>query len=94
MYLVHDAQGIFHAPHTKVDAYLKSGPLGENRGHVSNIDLSEAIEVVDAYIPTSSRMMLQLTSMLNPIHARNLSTGFLAGGGGTTTSSTFSAMIE
>ena len=42
---VHYSQAKFYASHTKVDASLSSGPLGETRGHVSNIALSEAEEI-------------------------------------------------
>ena len=39
-------------------------------------------------------MLLQLLSVRKPIHARAWSNGFLAGGGGTKTAGTFSAMIK
>ena len=39
-------------------------------------------------------MLLQLPSVPKPIHARAWSNGFLAGGEGTKTAGTFSAMIN
>ena len=48
----------------------------------------------NASILPSSQIMLQLPSLPNPIHAKAWSTDFLLGGGETTTTSTFSAIIE
>ena len=48
----------------------------------------------NASSPPSSRMLPRLSSMLNLIHSRAWSTGFLSGGGGTATASTFDAMLK
>ena len=41
------SQCIFYAPHPQFDVSLSGGPLGETRGHVSNIALSEANAIVE-----------------------------------------------
>ena len=48
----------------------------------------------NAYSPPSSRMLLRLPSVTNPINARACSTGFLVGSGGTINAGTFPAMIN
>ena len=48
----------------------------------------------NASSPPSSRMLIRLPYVPNPIQARSWSTGFLAGGGGTTTSGAFAAMSK
>ena len=44
---VHYSQAIFYTVHPKVDASFSGGPTEEIRGHVSNIDFSEANEIIE-----------------------------------------------